>query len=302
MKKDTRKTAYLPLAALCFCLAACGPKPVVWRPAASPLANAGLPAEQVPPEALPLYGYAIALNAGHTMATNPLVPYNGDGVGTYSAAGPIKHRYPGNELAIKGGEWNGVIRESDLVQDIAERLAHRLTALGASVYMTRIHSSEATFMGRRRNLSARADLANRTKANLFIDLHANYGFGNDRGFMLFVPANTEQMTNFSPGKNFILLDEKKHTPFRDQRLEQSLVFARHIHSAFTEKQNLIPPYKNGTIFLSRFFVIRRVTMPAVLVEFGFMNIQADMNALASAAYRSELADRLTRAVRSYSGK
>jgi N-acetylmuramoyl-L-alanine amidase len=116
--------------------------------------------------------------------------------------------------------------------------------------------------------------------------------------MLILPASVPQLTNFSPGHNYIPLNEKKHTPFQDTRLQECLAFAKCLNTALTDSRtraNPIPPYK-GALFISRFYLIRRALMPSVLVECGFMNIANDMNALASAAYRDDLADRFVNAV------
>ena len=258
--------------------------------------------EPYAPAALPLEGHTIALNAGHTRATNALVPYNGDGVGAFSADGRRLLRYPGNPFAIKSGTWQGVLRESDLNEDIVARTARRLEALGARVHTTRIESTEATFWGRRANLYARAESANRAKASLLLDIHLNAGHPGSRGFVFFIPTPNEQRTNFRPGRSYVLFDAKKHTPFDDRRQEASLELARLLHKSFTSTArgvNPIPPYRWGTIHISRFVVINKASMPAVLVECGFMSTEADMNHLASAEYRENLAGRLADAVREY---
>ena len=254
------------------------------------------------PAALPLKGYTIALNAGHARATNALVPYNGDGAGTFSAEGKRLIRYPGNPLAIKSGEWEGVLRESDLNKDIVARLDRHLDALGARVNKIRIESTETTLWGQRNNLYARILRANRSRAALLLDIHLNSGHPGMKGFTIFISSTREQLTNFAPGKNFVLFNEKKHTPFNDRRLDASLECARSIHNAFTNTArgvNPILPYRTGTIFISRFFVVARAGMPAVLVECGFMNTEADMDHLASAEYRENLAERLCDAICEY---
>ncbi|MDR2733936.1 MAG: N-acetylmuramoyl-L-alanine amidase [Spirochaetota bacterium] len=286
----------LVCALLVFCAAAC---------MANGTTYPDIIPDQIAPESkpqtkLPLKGIMVAINAGHTTATNPRVPYNGDGVGTHSGADTIVLRYPGNNLAIRGGRWNGVIRESDLTQDLAERIARRLENLGARTIQTRVHSTETTFRGRQKNLEARVEKANKAKADILLDLHANYGFRDERGFMLFIPASQKQSTLFRPGVSFARLNEKIHTPFRDVRLQKSLAFAKCLYSALTDA-NPIPPFWEG-LYLSRFYVITHVNMPAVLIECGFMNIPTDMRLLAEPSYRNDFAVWIGNAVCAYFGR
>ena len=196
----------------------------------------------------------------------------------------------------------GVLRESDLTEDIVARTARRLEAQGARVHTTRIEPVQATPPGRLANLNARAESANRAGASLLIDIHLNAGYPGARGFMFFIPAPKEQHTNFRPERTYVLFNEKKHTPFDDPRQEASLELARILHKSFADAAcgpNPIPPYRGGTIHISEFVVIGKANMPAVLVECGFMSTPADMNHLASAEYRENLAGRLTDAVRAY---
>jgi N-acetylmuramoyl-L-alanine amidase len=274
----------------CFVFAACGSSSLA-RPDTGPASSARS-----------LRGYTIALAAGHTRATNALVPYNGDGVGTFSADGDRIFRYPGNALAIKSGEWEGVIRESDFNEDIVARTTRHLAAHGARVNKVRVPSKDATPSGRRKNMHARVHRANRSRAALLLDIHANSGPSGARGFMIFIPSSKEQLTNFRPGRNFIPFNKKIHAPFDDWRQERSLELAELINKALTNRargQNPIPPFRGGAVNISRFFVINRASMPAVLVEFGYMSSQADMNHLACADYRENMAERLTDAIREY---
>jgi len=284
-----------------FCVAACMASA---GPAAHPDIVTNQTAQSEPdtgsPEALPLKGRIVAINAGHNTATNPLLPNNGDGVGTHSGADTIILRYPDNELAIKRGQWKGVIRESDLTQDLAERVSRRLEALGARTVMTRIHSTDATPSGRQKNLDARVERANKAKADILIDLHANYGFRDERGFMLFIPATKRQIALFGYNRNFVRLDEKIHTPFREARLQKSLILAKCLYAALS-KSNPIPPFGDG-LFISRFHVIGQANMPSVLIECGFMNIPTDMRALAMPSYRDDFAVWIGNAVCAYFGK
>jgi hypothetical protein len=75
----------------------------------------------IPAAAGPLSGLTVAINAGHNRAKAGVL-FNGDGLGAHTAIGREKWYFPGNPLAIKRGPHRGVIRESDLVQDIALRL------------------------------------------------------------------------------------------------------------------------------------------------------------------------------------
>lgn len=250
-----------------------------------------LPAFAAP--AGPLSGLTVAINAGHNRASGGFLP-NADGLGAHTAIGREKLYYRGNPLAIKRGPNRGVIRESDLVQDIALRLARRCRALGARVVLTRVEPCVPTEAGRFANLKARAAVANRARADVLLDLHANCWQPAGDGYMIFVPHPGRHLTDYRYGP----------LPAPDDPVSRNARYRACLHLAGIVDRSLrrltaaggIPPYPPWVIRGSGFKVIGYSTMPAVLLEVGGMDRKNDMDRLANAAYREQLAGALVRAV------
>jgi N-acetylmuramoyl-L-alanine amidase len=155
------------------------------------------------------------------------------------------------------------LRETDVVLDVALQVARLLQARGVQVLMTRTSEVDV-------DLPPRVSLANRSRADLFVSLHANalsmnrpdvngietFYFAGGRSRDLAVTIQ-DQLMAVSPG-----------TPDRGARP-------------------------------GRFFVIRRTVMPSVLAEMGFVTGEIDAPRLASPAFRRRLAQAVANGILSY---
>lgn len=256
-----------------------------------------LPAFAAP--AGPLSGLTVAINAGHNRAAGGALP-NGDGIGAHSAIGREKWFFPGNPLAIKSGPNRGVIRESDLAQDIALRLARRCRALGARVVLTRVEPCVPTEAGRFANLRARAAVANRARADVLLDLHANNWQPAGDGYMIFVPHPGKHLTDYRYGP----LPAADDPASRDARYRACLQLAGIVDDGLRRLAAAggVPPYPAGVIRGSGLKVIGYSRMPAVLLEVGAMDRKNDMTLLADAAYRERLAGALAGILVTWAGR
>ena len=132
-------------------------------------------------------------------------------------------------------------------------MARLLEAKGVQVTMTRTAEVDV-------DLPPRVSIANRVGANAFVSIHAN--------------AISMSRPNVNGIETFFYSDR------RSARL------AAHLQQ---QMLNVSPGSPNRGVKRGRFFVIRRTTMQAALVEMGFVTGNIDSPRLATSAHRQRLA-------------
>jgi N-acetylmuramoyl-L-alanine amidase len=158
----------------------------------------------------------------------------------------------------RGGIPGQRVAESQMTLDVALRLRATLQASGYRVVMTR---SSDVFVP----LGTRVAIANAYRNGIFVCIHFNSA--TRRG------ANGIE-TYFYSG--------------------QSLPLASAIHYYVAGGA----PSPNRGVRRRGYFVLRRTTIPAILVECGFLTNPYEASYVQSAAYRQKLADEIARGVRS----
>lgn len=159
------------------------------------------------------------------------------------------------------------LREKDVTLDISLRLKAALQRRGFRVVMTReedrdvswAHSPDAV------ELEARVNVANARNADLFVSVHCNASVSS---------AHTGTTLHwFKPS---------------DLPLAKALEGALESGTGITDKG----------LIRNRFFVLRRTTMPAVLVETAYISNYAEACRLADATIRQRIAENLAEALAS----
>ena len=145
------------------------------------------------------------------------------------------------------------VRESEIVLDISLQVAQLLEAKGVQVIMTRTAEVDV-------DLPPRVAIANRAGASAFVSIHAN--------------AISMSRPDVNGIETFFYADR------RSARL------AAHLQQ---QMLNVSPGSPNRGVKRGRFFVIRRTTMPAALVEMGFVTGNLDSPRLATSSHRRRLA-------------
>ncbi len=143
------------------------------------------------------------------------------------------------------------ILEKDVTLRAAERVAEYLKRAGIDVVLTRAGDVDI-------NLQSRCDLANKHRADYFVSIHANAAENTE--------ANGYEMFHW-PGS------------------DDGLKLAQKISSAYVIASGL--PLRRITG--ANFHVLRQTTMPAILVELGFMTNKSDMALLAEPAFLDKCA-------------
>ena len=167
---------------------------------------------------------------------------------------------PGHGGQDPGTIGIGGLREKDLVLPISLDVAEGLRKQGIEVRMTRDSDYFVSLKGR-------TDFANNTDAHLFVSIHAN--------------AINMSRPDVNGLETYYYQDGRR--------------LAEVIHWSVLNSVNI----KNRGIRRARFYVLRHSSMPAVLVEVGFVTGAEDAPRLKNPTHRSQMADAIIRGVIQY---
>jgi N-acetylmuramoyl-L-alanine amidase len=197
------------------------------------------------------------------------------------------------------------LREKDVTLDIARKVAKELKADGFEVVLTR---SGDRFL----QLEERTALANTSRGDLFVSIHANANPRRNRSgietyflnvtddrYAARLAARENGADPEGEGSDDILKrirsDLDAVASAGSSRELAELVqreLCRSVRSRFGDVRDL-------GVKSALFYVLLGARMPAVLVETGFISNAAEEKRLASPAYRAEVASAVARAVRSF---
>ncbi|NEP33139.1 N-acetylmuramoyl-L-alanine amidase, partial [Moorena sp. SIO3B2] len=154
----------------------------------------------------------------------------------------------------------GGIQEKDVNLSISRQVEALLEKQGIQVVMTR---SDDRFI----SLDGRVQVAERTDADLFVSIHAN-AIGRNRP-----DVNGLETYYYSTGQSLA------------QTIHYTILRSVDISDRRTRR--------------ARFYVLRKTSMPAVLVEVGFLTGDEDSAKLKTSAYRSQMARAIARGILLY---
>ena len=222
----------------------------------------------------------------HLPAAPPDFPSDSDG--------PARLRIvtldPGHGGAETGAEGQGGSLEKGVVLSICRRFRRLLqTRLGIRVILTRDGDSDLS-------LDERAAFANKNKSDLFISVHADASpRRNARGSSVYFLSYSSTAQNASSGGDdldFILWHMAQASHLR-QSSQLAEVMQEELQ-AVTGTERVNRGIKQNT-----FRVLKGATMPAVLVEVGFISNTEEERLLSSADYQEKLAEALYRGLVRY---
>jgi N-acetylmuramoyl-L-alanine amidase len=221
---------------------------------------------------------------------------------------------PGHGGQETGAIGPGGVQEKELTLELARELAAKLGRLGVQTVLTR---TDDTLMA----LDARSAIANQNRADLFISIHLNSSLGTGASgtetYFLSPQASDPRAASSAAAENtppsapatsdaaggagapsateqqdvdLILWDLAQ-----SRHLAESQRFANMIQAQLNEALQI----KDRGVKQAPFRVLKGATMPAVLVELGFINNPEEEKKLQDPAYRDQLLDALVTAIARY---
>lgn len=209
----------------------------------------------------------------------------------------------------------GLAQEKNITLDIVLKLGKKLESNKdfKVIYTRKIDEYPS--------LTDRTDLANRSKADLFVSVHVNSSKSTSTttaGTETFVQGPAQNRTNLEVAKrenDVILLDAKDKETFAtyDPSSPESLIALRIQQSKYLESSlyigNMVEEnlQKNGKRF-SRgvkqedLHVLRMNAMPSILIETGFVNNHDDVVYITSEDGQNEIADSIYDAIINFKKK
>jgi N-acetylmuramoyl-L-alanine amidase len=168
---------------------------------------------------------------------------------------------PGHGGGDPGAVGIGNIHEADIVLAIANRVTALLEDKGARIIQTRTDDSEI-------ELEPRVSQANRTRADLFISIHAN--------------AISLERPDVNGIETYYYGDG-------------SLELAQTLHASMLNGTGR----PNRRVKRANFYVLRNTAMPAVLLEVGFVTGAEDATLLPDPEFQAQMAEAIARGILEY---
>ena len=170
---------------------------------------------------------------------------------------------PGHGGSDPGAVGINGLRETDIVLEVSKSVSAFLTNKGVKTILTRNHE-------RTLDLQPRVTKANNSQANAFVSIHANATRGKRKD------VNGLETYYYSGYKGYSLAKNIQ---------KQILIFS--------------PQSPDRGVRRSRFYVIRKTSMPAALVEIGFVTGMYDADLLRQKAYRDKMSFAIAKGILNY---
>ena len=206
---------------------------------------------------------------------------------------------------------NGKYREKDITLSVALKLGNLIKASYPDIKVIYTRSTDKYV-----ELSRRAEVANRNKADLFISIHVNSAKATQaRGTETFVMGAHKSEDNFEVCKleNSVIVIEDdyqtKYEGFNPNSPESYIIFSllQNVHQEQSIKYAALVQgqFAKGPIPVNRgvkqggLLVLWKTTMPSVLTELGFISNSKDCAVLITRSGQEQFARRLFNAFVAY---
>ncbi|WP_353931721.1 N-acetylmuramoyl-L-alanine amidase [Okeanomitos corallinicola TIOX110] len=152
------------------------------------------------------------------------------------------------------------VREKDIILPISLRIAEVLQQNGVQAVLTRDSDYFVSLPGR-------VQMAERANADVFVSIHAN-----------------------SVG-----LNRPEVSGLETYYYSSGLGLARAVHNKILQRVNV----RDRRVRKARFYVLRKSSMPSILVETGYLTGREDIAKLKNPAYRNQMADAIAQGILQY---
>tara|TARA_B100000161_G_scaffold218410_1_gene163447 strand:+ start:415 stop:1143 length:729 start_codon:yes stop_codon:yes gene_type:complete len=173
---------------------------------------------------------------------------------------------PGHGGPDPGAIGIGGIRETDVVLEVSKIVKKLLSEKGVKARLTRKYEVDL-------NLPRRVSIANSSDADIFVSIHANASRGKRRDI------NGLETFYFRGWRGRLLA----------KRIQQQIL-------------RVSPGSPDRGVKQGRFYVIKNTSMPAVLVEIGFLTGRLDARRLEKTGHRRRIAYAITKGILEYLSK
>lgn len=167
-----------------------------------------------------------------------------------------------------------LLREEDYAWKITSKLKSRLQDYGFNVIMARSSGSDPS-------LDARANLANKYDADLFISLHHNSAHPSARGGLTLYPS-------------------MKYNASTQASFTESQAISNSFESAYTKAG--MPSrgsWRDADISGGSLYVLRNTKGRSILTEMGFLSNSADADLISDPGFQSRLASNMAKEIRDF---
>ena len=167
---------------------------------------------------------------------------------------------PGHGGKDSGAIGIGGVQEKNIILPIGKRIAEVLERNGIQVIMTRDSDYFVTLPGR-------VTMAQQANADVFVSIHAN-----------------------SAGES-----RPEVSGLETYHYDSGLTLAQIVHSKILQSLNV----RDRKVRKARFYVLRKTSMPSILVETGFLTGRDDAAKLRTSAYQNQMADAIAQGILQY---
>jgi len=188
-----------------------------------------------------------------------------------------------------GGADNGVklskkVYEKDVTLAIAQGVKDNLaTTKWVSVRLTR-------YEDKKMSVAERIRFAESAKADLFVNLSVNAGFGkNSSGYEVYFPGFEGRPSSKADSKEIV--DDMVRTKYLNDGVRFAQVVMKNMESVF--------PRKGRGLREAPIIILQNLKIPAVVVELGFATNADDRKNLMNTKVRKSLAGALQKSIEEY---
>lgn len=205
----------------------------------------------------------------------------------------------------------GSAHEKDIVLDIALKLGSIISQNYSDIKVVYTRSSDVFIP-----LHKRAEIANKSEADLFLSIHVNAvetkSVQGTETFVLGLHRNDDNLEVAKKENAVILLEDDYSTTYEgfDPNLPESYIMFETMQEEYQGQSVLLASNiqdefrtyakrMDRSVKMAGFLVLRRTTMPSVLIETGFLSHTKERSYLLSSAGKNALATSIYRAFTAY---
>lgn len=185
------------------------------------------------------------------------------------------------------------LQEKTFTLDTAMRLKALLVARGYGVVLTRSADRELS-PDWRQDLQARAEVANRVKADLFISVHYNATAENPQATAGVETIRYTPQNQTPSGRTERRASDEEEHP-NDNHADWSTIVGFTVHRRLVADLGAV----DRGLKHDKLAVLKQAACPAILVEGGFLSNEAEAKRIVTPEYRQRVAESIASAVDEY---